>query len=108
MTLATCPSPAAGVLRGEITDRIAAGESEAQIADSLVYRFGNTLCASPGRRGAGLALWVVPALLSVAMLLALFLAARPGRRSHSPGSEPPSGTDAKLASQLDDELRNLE
>jgi cytochrome c-type biogenesis protein CcmH/NrfF len=107
MTLATCPSPAAGDLRREIAARASAGETASEIKESLVYRFGDALRAEPEPRGAGLALWVVPALLGAGILA--FLVAGSGLRrgrSRRPARAPVE-IDPALSARLDDELQRL-
>lgn len=105
MTLATCPSSAAGELRQELQARIAAGESESSITDSLAVRFGTDLRGSPKPEGVALWLWVGPGLAGLLMIIIL---ARAGRHK-KPDSESIDITsiDAELAARLDDELHQL-
>lgn len=107
MTLATCPSLAAGELRHEITTRLERGENEDQIRESLIHRFGDRLRASPEPQGAGLLLWAIPLLGGVSML-GLLVTASGLRRARLPHpSEPRGDIDAALASRVEDELQQL-
>lgn len=105
MTLATCPSAAAGELRAEIQTRIAGGESEASIVASLATRFGMDLSGAPRPRGIALLLWLVPAAAGAAMIVILFRAGRHGPAGPEPGTG--GAFDAALAERLDDELHEL-
>lgn len=107
MTLATCPSSAAGELRSEIERRIAGGESEAEVRDALVYRFGETLRAEPEPRGTGLALWAVPAILGAVMLAMLANGSGLFRRRGREQEPAPVEVDSALLSRLDNELHEL-
>lgn len=105
MTLATCPSAAAGELRAEIQTRIAGGESESSIVASLATRFGMDLSGAPRARGVALLLWLVPAVAGVAMIAILFRAGRHGPAGPEPDTD--GASDAALAERLDDELHQL-
>jgi cytochrome c-type biogenesis protein CcmH/NrfF len=107
MTLATCPSSAAGELRQEIVDRISRGESAAAVADSLAYRFGDTIRGTPEPRGFALWLWIVPALGGAVMLAFLLRVATFARGRGGAVSDAAGVDDAILRQRLDDELHEL-
>ncbi|MBM3808468.1 MAG: hypothetical protein FJW22_09770 [Acidimicrobiia bacterium] len=105
MTLATCPSSAAGELREELQVRLAAGESESSITDSLAVRFGTDLRGSPKPEGVALWLWLGP---GVAGLLLIIILARAGRHGNTDSeSIGRTSIDTELAARLDDELQQL-
>jgi cytochrome c-type biogenesis protein CcmH len=56
-------APIAEAMRHEVRTRIAAGESDTQITNWLVDRYGDWVSFSPPSHGAGLLLWIVPLLL---------------------------------------------
>ncbi len=61
-------APIAEAMRHEVRSRVAAGQSDAQITNWLVERYGEWVSFSPPSHGAGLLLWLVPLLLLGAAL----------------------------------------
>jgi cytochrome c-type biogenesis protein CcmH len=61
-------APIAEAMRHEVRSRIAAGQSEKQIEDWLVERYGDWVSFAPPSHGAGLMLWLAPLLLLAAAL----------------------------------------
>jgi cytochrome c-type biogenesis protein CcmH len=61
-------APIAQAMRNEVRSRIAAGQSEAQIKDWLVERYGEWVSFAPPSYGAGLILWLMPVMLMAAAL----------------------------------------
>jgi cytochrome c-type biogenesis protein CcmH len=55
-------------MRHEVRTRIAAGQSETQIENWLVERYGDWVSFAPPARGSGLLLWLAPLLLLGAAL----------------------------------------
>jgi len=74
-------APLARDLRLLVRERIAAGDSDAQVIDFLVARYGEFVLLKPRFERQTLPLWLVPPLLLIGGGLALFLYAR--RRSAS-------------------------
>src|SRR5438270_431451 len=65
-TVADSPSDLAGQMRGVIRSKVAAGESEQQIIDYFVERYGDGVLIEPPRRGISLLVWIAPvAMLAV-------------------------------------------
>jgi cytochrome c-type biogenesis protein CcmH len=56
-------APIAAAMRHEVRMRIAAGQSDAQIQDWLIERYGDWVSFQPPSRGMGLMLWLTPLLL---------------------------------------------
>jgi cytochrome c-type biogenesis protein CcmH len=56
-------APIAAAMRHEVRMRIAAGQSDAQIQDWLIERYGDWVSFQPPSRGTGLMLWLTPLLL---------------------------------------------
>jgi cytochrome c-type biogenesis protein CcmH len=69
--LAIAESPQADAERREITRLIEQGKTKQEILDSLVVTYGDTVLASPKDEGFGLAAYLVPIALVLAMLIAL-------------------------------------
>lgn len=101
-------APVAQDMKAQIADRIDRGWSKEQIIDEFVAEFGETVLATPPKRGFDLLAWLVPALAVAVGLGAIPLVMRAwARRGHGDGSEglpPPSPEEAR---RLDDELRRL-
>jgi cytochrome c-type biogenesis protein CcmH len=56
-------APIASAMRHEVRSRIAKGESDRQIRDWLIKRYGEWIDFSPSSHGIGLVLWALPLLL---------------------------------------------
>lgn len=63
-----------------IRERLAAGESEAEIRQYFVDRYGNRILAQPPTSGVSLAVWIVPPVGFALGGLGLFLVIREMRR----------------------------
>lgn len=72
-------------LRILVRERIAAGDSDDQVRDFLVDRYGEFVLLKPRAHGVGLLLWALPPALLLVAAGGLFLAFR--RRTASPGVE---------------------
>jgi cytochrome c-type biogenesis protein CcmH len=69
-------------LRVLVRERIAAGDSDDQVRDFLVARYGEFVLLKPRAHGIGLMLWVLPPALLLIAGLGLFLVVR--RRAVAP------------------------
>jgi cytochrome c-type biogenesis protein CcmH len=69
--LAIAESPQADAERREITRLIKQGKTKQEILDSLVGTYGDRVLASPKDEGFGLAAYLVPIAIVLAMLIAL-------------------------------------
>jgi cytochrome c-type biogenesis protein CcmH len=69
--LAIADSPQADAERREIKRLIAQGKTKQEILDSLVDTYGGRVLASPKDTGFGLAAYLVPIAIVLAMLIAL-------------------------------------
>lgn len=65
-------------MRGLIRDKLKAGQSEQQIIDYFVARYGDYVLMKPRRQGIGLPLWVFPPVILIIAALSglMFLRAR--------------------------------
>lgn len=106
-TLDQSESPAATRMRAWITAAVEAGWTEQEIRDGLVaqYEGDESVLATPRARGAGVLVWLVPALIVLAALVAGVLSLRRWRRdatqtrsASSPGFQASGSTSAHSAS----------
>ena len=106
--LAIAESPQADAERREITRLVKQGKTKQEILDSLVANYGDRVLASPKEEGFGLAAYLVPIALVLAMLgaLAVYLPRWRRNRDDADGTPAPDGpalTDAdsqRLAEDL--------
>lgn len=61
-------APIAAAMRQEVRSRIAGGQSDRQIRQWLIERYGDWVSYSPPASGSGLLLWLAPLLLLAAAL----------------------------------------
>jgi cytochrome c-type biogenesis protein CcmH len=80
-------APLARDLRLLVRERIAGGDSDAQVIDFLVARYGEFVLLKPRLERQTLLLWAVPPLVLVVGGLALWIEAR--RRRTQAGAQPP-------------------
>lgn len=85
-----------------IRERLAAGESEAEIRQYFVDRYGNRILAQPPTSGVSLAVWVVPPIGFALGGLGLFLIVREmRRRKRTARAGVADAADAELAPYLE-------
>ena len=96
-------APISRDLRLAVRERLVEGDSDAQVIDYVVTRFGEFVLFKPRASGSGLILWLAgPAMLLAGGAIA-FAATR--RRARSTEAEGLSATDqARLAELLKDDL----
>ena len=85
LSAAQSDAPSAESIRDEVRRRVEAGESDAQIKDYLVSRYGQDIILQPEAEGVGLLVWALPILGGVAVLAGLAYVlrqrrVRPGRK----------------------------
>ncbi len=104
-TLDQSSSPVAQRLRVFIRARIAAGDSKGEIKDALVREFGESILASPPKKGFNLLAWVLPPVgLVVGAGVLAFLAVRWSRRRDDADEPRIESPDADADRRIDDEL----
>jgi cytochrome c-type biogenesis protein CcmH len=94
LSAADSDAPAARALREEIERRVREGQTDTEIIDYVVGRYGADIRIDPPKEGFGLVVWVLPAVAVAAAVTGLALAFRRWR----PG---------RAASRLSDEDRAL-
>jgi len=87
-------APLARDLRLLVRERIAGGDSDAQVIDFLVARYGEFVLLKPRLERQTLLLWAVPPLVLIVGGLALWIEAR--RRATQPGVQPPLTPEEKV------------
>jgi cytochrome c-type biogenesis protein CcmH len=98
-------APLARDLRLLVRERLSAGDSNAQVLDFLVARYGEFVLLKPRLNSRTALLWLMPALVFLIGAFALFAAWRRYRR---PGTSPPGATgQAKLTEAEEARLADL-
>lgn len=107
-TLDQSSAPIADRIRVFIRARIAAGATKSEIKDALVQEFGESVLASPPKRGFNLFAWVLPpvALVAGAIVLAI-LAVRWSRRREA-DEAPRRELSPDVERRIDDELARFD
>ncbi len=113
-SLALSNSPIADRMRSFIRARIAAGDTKSEIKDQLVDEFGESVLASPPKRGFNLLAWLLPLVgLAVGAVVLAVLARRwsRARTGHAPldsSGDGRAGLDPELERRLDEELARFD
>jgi cytochrome c-type biogenesis protein CcmH len=114
-TLAQSDSPAAHQIERDISARIRQGWTKSRIKDSLVNEYGESILASPPKRGFNLLAWLLP-LVGVGVGAALLgVAARSWSRKRPEEGASPSDSangsgplDPELERRVDEELARFD
>jgi cytochrome c-type biogenesis protein CcmH len=85
LSVADSPSETANQMRGIIRERLAAGESPAQVRAYFVEKYGDWILLSPPASGFTLLVWVVPFIgLAIGLVLVAVVVRRWSRGSRAP------------------------
>ena len=99
-SVADSSSGLAADMRAVIRDKLAAGESDQQILDWFVARYGDGILSEPPKRGIALGVWIGPtAVLTVGGLLLIFLL-RTWRRAPARPMAIAASTDPEVADEF--------
>jgi cytochrome c-type biogenesis protein CcmH len=96
-------APLARDLRILVRERIAAGDSDAQVLDFLVARYGEFVLLKPRLERHTLLLWLLPPLLLTGGGVALWMLGRRRRKSASAEAQSP----VKLTDEEESRIRRL-
>jgi cytochrome c-type biogenesis protein CcmH len=100
--LAIADSPQADAERREITELVKQGKTKQEILDNLVGTYGDRVLASPKDKGFGLAAYLVPIAIVLAMLVALAVYLPRWRRNRADdGPENASAADGPALTDAD-------
>jgi len=102
-TLANCGSGQADVLRGQIRERIAAGESTESIMQSLVEEFGEDVRAEPPKSGFASLVWLGP--IGLLLVGAVMVVVYVRRNTARPDDGESGGGDPVVRSRVEEELK---
>lgn len=108
-TLDQSNSPIATRMKAYIRERIAAGDSTAEIKAQLVDQFGPAVLAEPPKRGFDLLAWLLPlGALAVGAVVVGALAWTWSRRRDDTDGPDADDLDPELDRRLDEELEKFE
>lgn len=111
LTLTSCPSEGAFILKDSIKAELAAGRTSDEVMRGLENRFGPAIHARPPTSGFGLLAWVGPFLLIGLAGLGITWWVRSSAqtaaaRAESSGTTDESGLDPAMRARLDAALRH--
>ena len=107
-TLDQSNAPIAERMKAFIRLRIAAGDSEQEIKDTLVAEFGTEVLAEPPGGGFGLLAWLLPLVGLAAGAVALALLVRSWSRRRPRETVPDEPLDPQLERLVDEELARFD
>ena len=88
LSLYSCRSGNADILRNNIRERLAAGETREEIVESLVAEFGENILGAPPNKGFARAAWLGPIAMSLVGILIVVVALRRYARRGGRDDEP--------------------
>jgi cytochrome c-type biogenesis protein CcmH len=106
--LDVCPTQACAQWRALIRQKLAEGDTEAEIKDYFVAQYGDRVLAAPPPRGLNWLVYIVPPAAILAGAFILYRAMRAWKTAPptatSPPDMPPASSDEYIA-RLEEELR---
>lgn len=81
-------APLAKDLRVLVRDRLQAGDSDAQVMDYIVDRYGEFVLLRPPLRAGTVLLWLTPLLVLLAGVISVFVYLRRGQTASAGGTPP--------------------
>lgn len=108
LSVADSPSETANQMRAIIRERLAAGESPAQVKAYFVEKYGLWILLSPPKQGFNLLVWVVPFVgLGLGLVLVGVVVRRWSRRASAAAAEAPE-LDATTRDRIRREMAEME
>lgn len=93
LSIADSPAPMAQAMLDRVRDKVHGGETDQQIRDYFVQRYGEWILLSPPRHGFNWLVWLAPFALLAAGLLVV---ARTAHKPHIVAAAAPTATDDYL------------
>ena len=104
MTLASCSSSQAEVLRNQIRVRLSNGETREEIVASLVERFGESVRGAPRNRGFARLAWLGPFVIVLVGIGMIMVYLRRYRSQPVTAGEAPA-RDPRVRARIEEELK---
>lgn len=98
LSAAQSDAPSAESIRDEVRRRVVAGETDAQIKDYLVSRYGEDILLQPEAEGVGVLVWALPLVAGAAAVGGLVFVLR--RRRVQPGRKASAADQALVEDAL--------
>ena len=109
LSVADSPSETAHQMREIIRERLAAGQTPAQITAYFVDKYGDWILLAPPARGFGLLVWVVPYIgLLAGLVLVVIVVKRWNRRPPESAMEARSAVDDVTRQRIRREIAELD
>ena len=108
-TLAVCTASEAQEMREEIRQKLATGQTKAQIIKTYVDKYGEEILTSPPKKGFNLMAWVIPFLgivmggALIYLALSKWVKAPSAKKSHA--KTKPGVLDDYYAAKVEDEFK---
>jgi cytochrome c-type biogenesis protein CcmH len=102
--VADSPSELANEMRTLVRDQLQQGKTSAEVLDYFAQRYGEWILLAPPKRGFNLVIWVLPFVLLLIGVAAVYLGVRRWVRTPTAGESPPTQSDSPYAERLQREL----
>ncbi len=104
LSVADSPSELANEMRTLVRDQLQQGKTSAEVLDYFAQRYGEWILLAPPKRGFNLVIWVLPFVLLLIGVAAVYLGVRRWVRTPAGGEPPPPRRDSPYAERLQREL----
>ena len=104
LSVGDSPSELANEMRTLVREQVQQGKTSAEVLDYFAQRYGEWILLAPPKRGFNLVIWVLPFVLLLIGVAAVYLGVRRWVRTPTTGESPPARSDALYAERLQREL----